>query len=416
MARRMSRLRLYRGRRRPAVLALAVRARAVGRRADLVPDRREARADRAQEGPRARPHHDDLELHGADRRAAGRHHPLQGRQVRIEADLERKRAELARLQDVLRQERIRLVQLRARLAESRAALSRAARRALQGGRARHHDRDPRVRRLRRPARAGGVHAARLPAGQADHRPRAHARRPRPSRPSAGSTGSRTASARSPPWSRGATRRSSTSRSSWSRAASTTPGARETKHAALVATRSDRHALEDDLAALEREQAKIAARLSGTGTSPPARSARARAGSSGRVNGPFTSPFGFRWGRLHAGIDIAVSEGTPIRAADSGSVALAGWTGGYGNYTCINHGGGCRPATGTSRAIATSVGASVNQGQVIGYVGCTGNSTRPASAFRGARERAARRPHGLPLGGGRPCVPCSRCSRRSTSAP
>ena len=104
--------------------------------------------------------------------------------------------------------------------------------------------------------------------------------------------------------------------------------------------SDRHELEDDLAALEREQAKIAARLAGAGTpARPARSARARAASSGRVNGTFTSPFGVRWGRLHAGIDIAVPEGTPIRAADSGSVAIAGWTGGYGNYTCINHGGG-----------------------------------------------------------------------------
>ena len=57
-----------------------------------------------------------------------------------------------------------------------------------------------------------------------------------------------------------------------------------------------------------------------------------------VNGTFTSPFGYRWGRLHAGIDIAAPEGTPIRAADAGTVVLAAWTGGYGNYTCITHGG------------------------------------------------------------------------------
>ena len=44
----------------------------------------------------------------------------------------------------------------------------------------------------------------------------------------------------------------------------------------------------------------------------------------------------RWGRLHAGVDIAVPSGTPIRAADSGRVVLMGWVGGYGNYTCIQH--------------------------------------------------------------------------------
>ena len=55
-----------------------------------------------------------------------------------------------------------------------------------------------------------------------------------------------------------------------------------------------------------------------------------------MNGPVVSPFGMRWGRLHAGIDIAVPAGTPIRAADSGRVVLMGWVGGYGNYTCIQH--------------------------------------------------------------------------------
>src|ERR687897_590631 len=68
----------------------------------------------------------------------------------------------------------------------------------------------------------------------------------------------------------------------------------------------------------------------------------RGGSSGMiwpVDGPISSPFGMRWGRLHAGIDISVPAGTPIRAAKDGTVALAAPTGGYGNYTCIDHGGG-----------------------------------------------------------------------------
>ena len=55
--------------------------------------------------------------------------------------------------------------------------------------------------------------------------------------------------------------------------------------------------------------------------------------------PVVSPFGYRWGRLHAGIDIAVGYGTPIHAAAAGTAVLVGWVSGYGNYTCIDHGGG-----------------------------------------------------------------------------
>ena len=92
-----------------------------------------------------------------------------------------------------------------------------------------------------------------------------------------------------------------------------------------------------------------------------------------VGGTFTSPFGMRWGRLHAGIDLAAPEGTPIRAAESGNVVLAGWTGGYGNYTCIAHGGGLSTCYAHQSRYGTSVGAKVSKGQVIGYVGNTGHS-------------------------------------------
>ena len=90
-----------------------------------------------------------------------------------------------------------------------------------------------------------------------------------------------------------------------------------------------------------------------------------------VNGPVTSGFGMRWGRLHAGIDIAVPSGTPIRAAKAGSIALAAPTGGYGNYTCIDHGGGQSTCYGHQSSFAKTSG-SVSQGEVIGYVGCTGS--------------------------------------------
>ena len=92
-----------------------------------------------------------------------------------------------------------------------------------------------------------------------------------------------------------------------------------------------------------------------------------------VNGPVTSPFGYRWGRLHAGIDIGVPYGTPIHAAASGTVVLAAWTGGYGNYTCIDHGGGLATCYAHQSSYAVSAGAQVSQGEVIGYVGNTGHS-------------------------------------------
>ena len=91
-----------------------------------------------------------------------------------------------------------------------------------------------------------------------------------------------------------------------------------------------------------------------------------------VNGPVVSPFGQRWGRLHAGVDIAVPAGTPIRAAASGTVAMAGWMGGYGQYTCIQHGGGVATCYAHQSSIGVGTGASVKQGQVIGSVGCTGH--------------------------------------------
>ena len=158
------------------------------------------------------------------------------------------------------------------------------------------------------------------------------------------------------------------------------GVRADKHAALVSTRDDRQELEDHLASLEKEQAKIQAKLAGVS---PVGAGPIRQGSGSLiwpVNGAFTSPFGYRWGRLHAGIDIAVPEGTPLRAAAAGTVQIAGWTGGYGNYTCIQHSGAMSTCYGHQSSIAVSVGSRVSQGQVIGYSGNTGNSTGPHLHF------------------------------------
>ena len=116
-----------------------------------------------------------------------------------------------------------------------------------------------------------------------------------------------------------------------------------------------------------------------------------------VSGPVTSPFGYRWGRLHAGIDIGVPYGTPIHAAASGTVVLAGWTGGYGNYTCIDHGGGMATCYAHQSSYAVSTGAQVSQGQVIGYVGQHGPQLRRPPALRGPDQREPGGSSGLPLG-------------------
>jgi murein DD-endopeptidase MepM/ murein hydrolase activator NlpD len=102
-----------------------------------------------------------------------------------------------------------------------------------------------------------------------------------------------------------------------------------------------------------------------------------------VEGTLTSGFGYRWGRMHEGIDISVPEGTPIRAAADGTVILMQSeyeSGGYGNYTCIDHGGGLSTCYAHQSSFATSVGAHVSQGDVIGLSGNTGHSTGPHLHF------------------------------------
>jgi murein DD-endopeptidase MepM/ murein hydrolase activator NlpD len=93
-----------------------------------------------------------------------------------------------------------------------------------------------------------------------------------------------------------------------------------------------------------------------------------------LRGRLTSGFGRRWGRLHAGIDIAAPKGTPIHAAKAGTVVFAGQMHGYGNVVIIDHGGGLSTLYGHQSRLGSRRGQHVAQGQVIGYVGSTGHST------------------------------------------
>jgi murein DD-endopeptidase MepM/ murein hydrolase activator NlpD len=149
--------------------------------------------------------------------------------------------------------------------------------------------------------------------------------------------------------------------------------RRQREAALSTLGDHEHEIEGDLAEI---QAEIAAQLSASASAPlPAGPVRYGSGSMiWPVNGPVVSGFGPRWGSMHEGIDIAVPAGTPIRAADAGSVVLVqseGASGGYGNFSCLDHGGGLQTCYAHQSSFAVTSG-SVSQGDVIGYVGCTGH--------------------------------------------
>lgn len=88
---------------------------------------------------------------------------------------------------------------------------------------------------------------------------------------------------------------------------------------------------------------------------------------------FTSPYGMRWGRLHAGVDLGVAEGTPYKAVHAGVVKLARWYGGYGNAIIIDHGNGIETVYGHSSKLLVKEGQKVQAGDVIGLAGNTGHS-------------------------------------------
>ena len=325
---------------------------------------------------------------------------LQRKQVAIQGDLDAKRAELARIQEDLRQERIRLARLRARLAEARIAL---ADRLVQLYKADKPDVVTVVLESDGFAdllRAHRVHAARLRPGRAHHRPRPHrARRSQAHRgaarhargaPDQGRRGDRGAPRRGRPR-QGPARR---------------PPRRVRRGALRQVDRARQHAREPPAPRGRPRGAGEARTRRSRPSSRPPRTARRRAprarsspGSGGMVwpvNGPVVSPFGMRWGRLHAGVDIAVPAGTPIRAAKSGRVILLGWTGGYGNYTCVGHGGGRLDVLRAPVALRDLQRREREPGPGHRLRRLHRPLLRRPPALRGAGRRRAGQPDGLPL--------------------
>jgi murein DD-endopeptidase MepM/ murein hydrolase activator NlpD len=155
-------------------------------------------------------------------------------------------------------------------------------------------------------------------------------------------------------------------------------ARRKQHATLEEVRRRQGDLETDVNQISEQIAKQLAQS--TGALPAGPIQPGGHGLIWPVNGPVVSGFGPRWGSFHEGIDIAVPTGTPIRAAASGSVEIAGAEGGYGNYTCVDHGGGLSTCYAHQERILVSVGQQVSQGQIIGISDCTGHCLGPHVHF------------------------------------
>jgi len=163
---------------------------------------------------------------------------------------------------------------------------------------------------------------------------------------------------------------------------TLAAARMLKQSALATSQDTREEYLQEVDALAAESASLAAAIreaqagaSSTGTGTPSAS-----GFIWPVNGTVVSGFGWRWGRMHEGIDISASSGTPIWSAAAGTVIHSGWLGGYGNLVVVDHGNGLATAYAHASAILVGVGQQVSQGETLSLVGSTGNSSGPHLHF------------------------------------
>jgi murein DD-endopeptidase MepM/ murein hydrolase activator NlpD len=157
--------------------------------------------------------------------------------------------------------------------------------------------------------------------------------------------------------------------------------RSRKAVALSELSAEARAEAEEIDGLRAQSAQLAARIrAAQGSSVGPTATPSSAGLIWPSAGTLTSSYGWRWGRIHEGIDIAAPTGTPIYASAAGTVIACGYHGGYGNLVMLDHGGNLATAYGHQSSIAVGCGQSVSQGQVIGYVGSTGHSTGPHLHF------------------------------------
>ena len=149
---------------------------------------------------------------------------------------------------------------------------------------------------------------------------------------------------------------------------------ESREIAALARRAER------VAAAQAASRAAAAPASAAAPVSSAPAPTAGSGWSWPARGPVTSGFGYRWGRMHEGIDIGAPMNAPTYAAAGGTVTYAGSMGGYGNLVLIDHGNGTVTAYAHHTSILVGVGSRVSGGQQIGTIGVTGNVTGPHMHF------------------------------------
>jgi murein DD-endopeptidase MepM/ murein hydrolase activator NlpD len=309
-------------------------------------------------------------------RLQGRITTLSTRQQRIQGDLDAKRAELERLRGELRSERARLVRLRTKLDHDRRTLRDRLVEIYKSGKPdfitvilnsdgfadllergefikRISDQDRKIVTIVRNAKADSVRSEkrldRLETRQQTVTAIVQTRRDQVAEVRMQLVGTRVGYSRT----------------------------KAGKSAALGKVRADRKSLESHVDDLEAASNKIASQLNQVQQSGDFPIRQGSGSMIWPVNGPITGAFGEqRPGHIHAGIDIAAPIGTPIHAADDGRVVLmqgVGASGGYGNYTCVQHSASLSTCYAHQSRFGTSVGAAVSKGQVIGFVGNTGHS-------------------------------------------
>ena len=179
--------------------------------------------------------------------------------------------------------------------------------------------------------------------------------------------------------------------------------RESRAMAAANARAKVSELGDEEEDLEQEQERIkqiiaARQAPPPSIAPPTISAPSASGYIWPSCGSVTSEYGRRWGRMHEGLDIDDNRGSSIVAAKSGVVIHAGWSNGYGNLTLIDHGDGVVTAYGHQASMGVSRGQRVSQGQFIGVIGTTGQSTGTHLHFETRVNGAAQNPRQFLSGG------------------